>query len=116
MLRNFIEFLYIFGHFVRTFIASYIVLLNSLIHSWQAGEDLEEDEDDSTLLARDHEAAEGSSETEPLLSESVMSKRSLSRARRAARRNNVESHGDATVTQAVLMVSYLYVILSEFVI
>lgn len=34
MLRNFIEFLYIFGHFVRAFITSDLVLLDSLIHSW----------------------------------------------------------------------------------
>lgn len=85
--NNFIEFLYLFGHF--------------------AGEDLEEDEEDESLPpSRDHEAlggTSGSSETEPLLSESMMSKRSMSRARRAARRSTVESHGDATVLQAVLM-------------
>ncbi|KAI5118134.1 hypothetical protein M0805_001733 [Coniferiporia weirii] len=95
--NNFIEFLYLFGHF--------------------AGEDLEEDEeeeDDAALLGQEEGIAgptgvarttlaqlEESSETAPLLPREA-SKRSISRARRS-RRASVGPHGDATVTQAVLM-------------
>ncbi|KAL5526503.1 hypothetical protein ACEPAF_8227 [Sanghuangporus sanghuang] len=92
--NNFIEFLYLFGHF--------------------AGEDLEEDEEDEgdqeQALAAPSEYGRApdvikTTETAPLLGSRSMSKRSLSRARRAARRRSVglDAHGDATVTQAILM-------------
>ncbi|KAH0833091.1 amino acid transporter [Lanmaoa asiatica] len=80
--NNFIDFLYIYGQF--------------------AGENLEEDED----RAEDEESAEQSApsstanETQPLLKSTD---RSRSRSRRRA--VSVSAHGDATVLQAVLMVS-----------
>lgn len=81
--NNFIDFLYIYGQF--------------------AGEDLEEDED----TAEDEETVEETSshlaeatadETQPLLKQTSQP-RSWSRRRAAS----VSSHGDATMTQAVLM-------------
>ncbi|EJD06877.1 uncharacterized protein FOMMEDRAFT_138660 [Fomitiporia mediterranea MF3/22] len=97
--NNFIEFLYLFGHF--------------------AGEDLEEDEEDEegVLLGVEQEAIAGPSalykttETAPLLGQRVVSQRSLSRARRSARRKSIglETRGDATVTQAVLMLMKSFV-------
>ncbi|KAF9243462.1 amino acid transporter [Melanogaster broomeanus] len=81
--NNFIDFLYIYGQF--------------------AGEDLEEDEDRS----EDEESAEqagtlaeptGVDETQPLLKQTD---RARSRSRRRAA--SIGPHGDATVTQAVLM-------------
>ncbi|KIK10232.1 hypothetical protein K443DRAFT_670855 [Laccaria amethystina LaAM-08-1] len=90
MLNNFIDFLLLFGHF--------------------AGEDLEEDEDEGK--DDDEEATAGAppttfnaglsdiAETTPLLTSSLVS-RSRSRSRR--RRNSVGPAGNATVTQAVLM-------------
>ncbi|CAE6508366.1 unnamed protein product [Rhizoctonia solani] len=101
MLHNFIEFLYLYGHF--------------------AGEDLEEEEDDDAgTPPTDEEQGpllEGERTDEPesrLIHRSVASlkpsertplmSRSMSHASvRRRRRQSVGSHGDATVTQAVLM-------------
>ena len=68
----------------------------------QAGEDLEEDEDDDRVADEESAAQRAeSSERQPLLGGSGLS-RSRSRSRR--RRMSVTAHGDATVTEAVLMV------------
>ncbi|CUA71442.1 Vacuolar amino acid transporter 3 [Schizosaccharomyces pombe 972h-] [Rhizoctonia solani] len=101
MLHNFIEFLYLYGHF--------------------AGEDLEEEEeDDAGTPPTDEEQGpllDGATTDEPesrLIHRSVASlkpsertplmSRSMSHASvRRRRRQSVGSHGDATVTQAVLM-------------
>jgi proton-coupled amino acid transporter len=89
ILNNFIDFLFIFGHF--------------------AGEDLEESDDDEDK--EDDEEAVGpldtttSPERAPLLGNTGTS-RSRSRSRR--RRMSV-SHGDATVGQAVLMLMKAFV-------
>ncbi|KAG8744133.1 neutral amino acid transporter [Ceratobasidium sp. 414] len=104
MLHNFIEFLYLYGHF--------------------AGEDLEEEDEEAVTPPNDEEQAlilpdeSGVTHDEPesqLLQRSVASlskstertpllSRSMSRASvRRRRRMSVGSHGDATVTQAVLM-------------
>ncbi|KAF7374408.1 Aa-trans domain-containing protein [Mycena sanguinolenta] len=86
ILNNFIEFLYIFGHF--------------------AGEDLEEDEDDDE---EDEESAPGPSEQAPLLGSRSLS-RSMSRTRSRRRRmSSVGPHGNATVPQAVLMLLKAFV-------
>ncbi|KII85114.1 hypothetical protein PLICRDRAFT_45235 [Plicaturopsis crispa FD-325 SS-3] len=88
ILASFIDFLFIFGHF--------------------AGEDLEEDEDDdkededegvaaASLANAETGQAGADAERQPLLAHS----RSRSRSRR--RRLSVAEHGDATVTQAILM-------------
>lgn len=131
MLRNFVEFLYLFGHF--------------------AGEDLEEieEEDEETeeeegegaveeeavpeVVDRDQytgrsilsqtEAGLRSSifidvgaadlhkatERSPLLSSAVSRTHSHSRSRSRRRRSSVGPHGDATVTQAVLMLLKAFV-------
>ncbi|KAL4260108.1 amino acid/polyamine transporter 2 family protein [Pleurotus pulmonarius] len=86
MLNSFIDFLFIFGHY--------------------AGEDLEDDEDedkeDDEELGEGREVDElpsaGLSERTPLVGGTT---RSRSRSRR--RRMSVDGHGNATVTQAVLM-------------
>lgn len=103
MLHNFIEFLYLYGHF--------------------AGEDLEEEEeDDAGIPPSDEEQGpllDGATTGEPesqLIHRSVASLkpsehtplmgRSMSQSHasiRRRRRQSVGSHGDATVTQAVLM-------------
>jgi proton-coupled amino acid transporter len=83
--------------------------MSILIVSKQAGEDLEEEEEDraddeeSTIRAGPSEpdAHITVDETQPLLKP-----RSTSRARRRAA--SVGPHGDATVTQAVLMASLIY--------
>ncbi|KAG2141164.1 amino acid transporter [Suillus bovinus] len=87
--NNFIDFLYIYGQF--------------------AGEDLEEEEEDgaddeeATIRAAPSELdAHVVDETQPLLKP-----RSLSRSRRRAA--SVSPHGDATVTQAVLMLLKAFV-------
>ncbi|KAG0700274.1 amino acid transporter [Suillus ampliporus] len=87
--NNFIDFLYIYGQF--------------------AGEDLEEEEDrleDEEATIRpgpsQHDAHIAVDETEPLLKP-----RSMSRSRRRAA--SVSHHGDATVTQAVLMLLKAFV-------
>ncbi|KAJ7249233.1 transmembrane amino acid transporter protein-domain-containing protein [Mycena haematopus] len=87
ILNNFIEFLYIFGHF--------------------AGEDLEEDDDE------DEEDEENSvpepTENAPLLPTRSVS-RSMSRSRsRRKRMSSVGPHGNATVPQAVLMLLKAFV-------
>jgi proton-coupled amino acid transporter len=88
ILNNFIEFLYIFGHF--------------------AGEDLEEDEEED----EDEERA-GAEPTEnaPLLgTRSVSRSMSLSRTRSRRRRlSSAGPHGNATVPQAVLMLLKAFV-------
>ena len=136
MLRNFIEFLYIFGHFVRVFALS----LHEVIHScWQAGEDLEEDEegeeyastpeDEESAIVVDRRPYTGTSalgsnqvNTPPSITihtpetalptdankateRSPLLRRTRSRSRSHHRRASA-GHGDATVTQAVLMVSW----------
>lgn len=103
--RNFIEFLYLFGHFVSLRTCD---RCNRLLIMLQAGEDLEEDEDEdkevapqvpsaSALEAGDQPA---DSEQSPLL------QRTMSRSRR--RRMSIGPTGDATVTQAVLMVTEMF--------
>ncbi|KAF7336952.1 Aa-trans domain-containing protein [Mycena venus] len=88
ILNNFIEFLYIFGHF--------------------AGEDLEEDDDDEP----DEEmGVDEPTENAPLLgTRSVSRSMSLSRSRvRRKRMSSVGPHGNATVPQAVLMLLKAFV-------
>ncbi|KIK80948.1 hypothetical protein PAXRUDRAFT_833212 [Paxillus rubicundulus Ve08.2h10] len=91
--NNFIDFLYIYGQF--------------------AGEDLEEDEDRAEDGDGDEESVEQAGsplagptadETQPLLKQTG---RPRSRSRRRA--TSVSSHGDATVTQAVLMLLKAFV-------
>ncbi|KAJ7822081.1 transmembrane amino acid transporter protein-domain-containing protein [Mycena olivaceomarginata] len=86
MLNNFIEFLYIFGHF--------------------AGEDLEEDEDED----EDEESTVVEpTENAPLLGTREVS-RSMSRSRSRRRRmSSAGPHGNATVPQAVLMLLKAFV-------
>lgn len=78
--------------------------MTSFLITLQAGEDLEEDEDDKL---EDEEqptvtiAAPESSETAPLLGSSMSSTHPRSRSRS---RQRAAPHGNATVTQAVLMV------------
>ena len=79
----------------------------------QAGEDLEEDEEKEE---DEEEAAETSNLTATPLHLSEMSEStpllqatSRSRSRSRRRRMSVGPHGDATVTQAVLMVRHLCV-------
>ncbi|KAJ7767110.1 vacuolar amino acid transporter 4 [Mycena metata] len=90
ILNNFIEFLYIFGHF--------------------AGEDLEEDEDgdddEETIVGAPSDA--GPSENAPLLGGRPSATRSMSRSRRR-RGASVGPHGNATVPQAVLMLLKAFV-------
>ncbi|KAF5367185.1 hypothetical protein D9758_003891 [Tetrapyrgos nigripes] len=101
ILNNFIDFLYLFGHY--------------------AGEDLEEDEEgeeddleegystsnrpgpsgQQSSLNRRRLPEAGFSETDPLLPSRLDTDRSRSRSRRRA--NSVGPNGNATVTQAVLM-------------
>ena len=136
MVRNFIEFLYIFGHFVSTF----PVCLEFVAYATtQAGEDLEEieEEDEDELL--DDERLPGTetpflqggsygtntltvpstgipssvnghktSETSPLLE-----RPHISRSRSRRRAASVGPHGDATVTDAVLMVRPLAIEISQ---
>ncbi|KAJ6507774.1 vacuolar amino acid transporter 4 [Mycena vitilis] len=89
MLNNFIEFLYIFGHF--------------------AGEDLEEDEDEDD----DEEMGNGAvepTERAPLMGSRGVSSRSLSRSRRKRMSSaDPHAHGNATVPQAVLMLLKAFV-------
>ncbi|KAF9453490.1 hypothetical protein P691DRAFT_755544 [Macrolepiota fuliginosa MF-IS2] len=86
MLNNFIEFLLLFGHF--------------------AGEDLDEEEEekpeDEEQPAALAQAAEAS-ETTPLIGSGIRSAVSRSRSRSRQRRPAGSQHGNATVTQAVLM-------------
>lgn len=76
----------------------------------QAGEDLEEDDEDAKesdeeTIAALQAAGLESGQPEPTESTHLLgSSRSRSRSRR--RRNSVAAQGNATVTQAVLMVSY----------
>ncbi|KAH7926377.1 amino acid transporter [Leucogyrophana mollusca] len=90
--NNFIEFLYIYGQF--------------------AGEDLEEEEEegkasDEEAIAHQEptEAAAPPDETQPLLKQQTHASRSRSRRRRMS----VGPHGDATVSQAVLMLLKAFV-------
>ncbi|PFH53134.1 hypothetical protein AMATHDRAFT_73660 [Amanita thiersii Skay4041] len=85
ILNNFIDFLLLFGHF--------------------AGEDLEEEEEDKSDEENTLPGASVAAETEntPLLQGgSTLSARQRSRSRRR-RGNSISSQGNATVTQAVLM-------------
>jgi proton-coupled amino acid transporter len=76
----------------------------------QAGEDLEEDEDEEK--EEDEEQIAGTSSLtpaplrQPEMSEStpLLQTTSKSRSRSRRRRMSIGPHGDATVTQAVLMV------------
>ncbi|KAK0205038.1 transmembrane amino acid transporter protein-domain-containing protein [Desarmillaria ectypa] len=84
VLNNFIDFLFLFGHF--------------------AGEDLEEDEEEqeTDLESADRMVIEGVvDETAPLLGGKASLARSRSRSRRRA--SSMGPHGNATVGQAVLM-------------
>lgn len=78
----------------------------------QAGEDLEEDDDEDKLEDEEATIRAGTSqlgadvtvdESQPLLK---ARSRSMSRSRRRAA--SIGPHGDASVTQAVLMVSLTY--------
>ncbi|KAJ7649790.1 vacuolar amino acid transporter 4 [Roridomyces roridus] len=83
ILNNFIEFLYIFGHF--------------------AGEDLEEDEeDDDEETAVGGDGVGGLGENAPLLAPRPAVTRFTSRSRRK-RASSIGTRGTATVSQAVLM-------------
>ncbi|KAG6902826.1 hypothetical protein C0995_010711 [Termitomyces sp. Mi166 len=94
MLTNFIDFLYIFGHF--------------------AGEDLEdeeaddkEDDEEEAVAAASREISAGLpdvGEEAPLLG-----RRSMSRSHTRRRRNSVGPTGTATATQAVLMLTKSFV-------
>ncbi|CAK5268269.1 unnamed protein product [Mycena citricolor] len=92
ILNNFIEFLYIFGHF--------------------AGEDLEDDEGEEDEEDAEAAAAGPPDENEPLLGTSSGA-RTVTKSRRAhARRRTSTSrgpHGTATVPQAVLMLLKAFV-------
>lgn len=120
--RNFIEFLYLFGHFVSAVLLD--VLPEVYADVWQAGEDLEEveeEEDDpwGDLEAQTDRPSQGTDhageaplslglppETSNDLHKASERSPLLPRSRsRRARSHSVSSHGDATVTQAVLMVS-----------
>ena len=116
ILNNFIDFLYIFGHFVSPLEPWFNLDVLSLKAGFrQAGEDLEEDSDEekddeesavarpSSALFDPDEGLHEVAERTPLLSRSVS--RSISRSRR--RRHSIGPHGNATVTQAVLMVCLL---------
>ncbi|KAJ7067280.1 transmembrane amino acid transporter protein-domain-containing protein [Mycena amicta] len=83
VLNNFVEFLYIFGHF--------------------AGEDLEEDDEDV-----DDEEMAAPDETAPLLGSSTIT-RSRSRSRRRRSSLSRGPHGNATVGQAYLMLLKAFV-------
>ena len=128
MVRNFIEFLYMFGHFVSTL--SFPLFFRAFIEARQAGEDLEEIEEEDEL--EEEEEVPGA-ETSPLLGgspygadrfgqpsltvdttrgpaahkateRSPLLTRSAVRSRSRRRLSSVGPHGDATVTDAVLMV------------
>ncbi|KXN91636.1 Vacuolar amino acid transporter 3 [Leucoagaricus sp. SymC.cos] len=90
MLNNFIDFLLLFGHF--------------------AGEDLDEEEEEEEAKDEDEEQRAGPSEVEevtettPLIRGRIGSALSRSRSRSRQRRISAGPHrGNATVTQAVLM-------------
>jgi hypothetical protein len=129
--NNFIDFLYLFGHFVRDEL-SFLSFYANWRHL-QAGEDLEEDETDDEVEARDEERAllipstsrpsvdaelvesptalhrrllheTSDLESTPLIKKSRSLSRSVSRARRRSRSIGGPTHGDATVPQAILMV------------
>ncbi|KAJ7707318.1 transmembrane amino acid transporter protein-domain-containing protein [Mycena rosella] len=91
ILNNFIEFLYIFGHF--------------------AGEDLEEDEDidDDEEMGADAADAAEATENAPLLGTRSAITRSTSRSRRKRSSSVKGPHGNATVAQAVLMLLKAFV-------
>ena len=137
VLRNFLEFLYIFGHFVSSLCSNRTTILISA----QAGEDLEEEdeeeEDDEAAPADDEvpavidrspyagtsllsqqeaghrptlsvdlptEDIQKATERSPLLRSATSHSQQRSRSRR---RRSVGPHGDATVTQAILMVRHV---------
>ena len=122
MVRNFIEFLYIFGHFVSNISLSVQSLRMFMVSRLQAGEDLEEIEEEE----------EPGDEEEPLAGETpyygtsglpeppsigpspdghkpdehspLLQRSHMARSRSRRRISSVGPHGDATVTDAVLMV------------
>ncbi|KAG9102470.1 neutral amino acid transporter [Ceratobasidium sp. 370] len=104
MLHNFIEFLYLYGHFAgedleeedEEAVTPPTDEEQALILPGEAG--ITHDEPESQLLQRSIASLSKSTERTPLMS------RSLSRVSvRRRRRMSVGSHGDASVTQAVLM-------------
>ena len=107
MLNNFIDFLLLFGHFVCFLFEPLPV---QFVYLSQAGEDLEEDDDDKDDEATAVEQAVSSTglpdinETTPLIHSNSASR---SRSRSKRRRNSVSVQGTATVTQAVFMVIFL---------
>jgi solute carrier family 36 (proton-coupled amino acid transporter) len=135
ILNNFIDFLYLFGHFVSLQLSS--LSFSRYRYVYQAGEDLEEieEEDEETADEEDQLYGQPSGSREPsasqtrpevargsltrILAEAPPSKStvsetspllprasSVSRSRTRRRRSTV-SHGDATVGQAVLMVCHV---------
>ena len=120
VLRSFIDFLFLYGHFVSLSLRS--TTLDTTAHQiydvpLQAGEDLDEDEDfedldeeahagvvpPSVLRQRHGPRDEDADERSPLLRSKTGSRgRSVTRLKRGA---SVGKTGDATVSQAVLMVS-----------
>jgi proton-coupled amino acid transporter len=82
ILNNFIDFLFIFGHF--------------------AGEDLEDDDDDDAQEDEERQDQDASTSANQQTSERApLIRRSTRRSK--SRRRSVGPHGDASVTQAVLM-------------
>lgn len=104
LVNNFIDFLFIFGHFVRL---CAVMSFNFIFV--QAGEDLEEDEgaeedeEQGIAATSEYPSSSLSNEAEPLLAKSSSLNRSRSRSRRRA--SSMGPRGNATVTQAVLIVS-----------
>ncbi|KAG6900692.1 hypothetical protein C0993_005004 [Termitomyces sp. T159_Od127] len=94
MLTNFIDFLYIFGHF--------------------AGEDLEDEEADSKEEDEEEATAVPSRQISAGLPDvgedsPLLDRRSASRSRTRRRRNSISPTGTATVTQAALMLTKSFV-------
>jgi solute carrier family 36 (proton-coupled amino acid transporter) len=83
-----------------------------LIISNQAGEDLEEDDDDDKFEDEEATIRAGPSQLAARIvvdeSQPLLKAQSPSRSRSRKRAASVGSHGDASVTQAVLMVSLSY--------
>jgi proton-coupled amino acid transporter len=142
ILNNFIDFLYLFGHFVSGPLYLGVLLIN--IH--QAGEDLEEiEEEDEEELPDEAERLlgqpSGSEDTSALQAGSEAAQNSLARIlhqsrqpksavtetspllprssslqrSRIRRRRGSVSHGDATVGQAVLMVRHNFATIAHWV-
>ena len=105
MLNNFIDFLLLFGHFVRR---NHCYICHLGLPTFQAGENLDEDEEkleDEEQLAGPSREVTDTTENTPLLRGTRGTFHSaLSRSRsRSKQRKGSAGHGSATNTQAVLM-------------